>query len=139
MKDRDKTREQLIAENEELRRCLDALMNNLPEGVVIVDPPDAKVRLVSRYGREMIGVSWDEIEGIHGDEHFRYYQFCHADGTPAKVEQLPLARALGSGEVIRNEEWLLQLPDGTGIPGGCHGGPVRDQHGTITGAVLSWH
>ncbi|MFZ1933113.1 MAG: PAS domain S-box protein [Thermoguttaceae bacterium] len=138
MNDRDKTEQQLVEEVAELRQSLDVLINNLPEGFLIVDSPDAKIRLASRYGEQMLAVSPQELQGIRGEEHFRYYQAYFPDGVPAKVEQLPLARALISGEVIRNEEWLLQVTDGRRIPILCQAGPVHDEHGTITGAVLSW-
>jgi len=138
MKDQDKTKQQLIEELAELRRSLDALMNNLPEGVLIVDAPDAKIRLASRDAHQMMGVAREEFEGIGGEEHFRYYQAFHPNGAPAELGQLPLARALVSGEVIRNEEWLLQVSGGRRIPIVCHAGPIRDQQGTITGGVISW-
>jgi PAS domain S-box-containing protein len=138
MNDQDKTKQQLVEEVAELRQSLDVLINNLPEGFLIVDSPDAEIRLASRYGAEMLAVSPQELQGIRGEEHFRYYEAYFPDGVPAKVEQLPLARALLSGEVIRNEEWLLQVTDGRRIPIICQAGPVCEQHGTITGAVISW-
>lgn len=139
MNDQEKAGRPPIEEVAELRRCLNALIDNLPEGFLIVDFPDAKLCLASRYGRQMIGVSWDEVKGIRGEEHFRFYQMLHADGSPASLEQLPLARALFAGEVICSEEWLLQVTGGRRIPILCHAGPVRDEAGTITSAVLSWH
>ena len=138
MNDQEKTKQQLVEEVAGLRQSLDVLVNNLPEGFLIVDSPDAKIRLASRYGEQMLTVSSKELQGIRGEEHFRYYQAYFPDGVPAKVEQLPLARALISGEVIRNEEWLLQVTDGRRIPILCQAGPVHDQHGAITGAVVSW-
>lgn len=138
MNDQDKTKQQLIDEAAELRQSLDALINNLPEGFFIVDSPDKRLRLASRYGWEMIGVSKEELQGVRGLEHFRHYQVFHPDGTPAEVETLPLHRALCGGEVIRNEEWLFQVADGKKIPILCHAGPVRNEKAEITGAVISW-
>jgi PAS domain S-box-containing protein len=94
--------------------------------------------MASRYGMQMIGVAREEIEGVAGTDHFRYYQMFQPDGTPATLEQLPLARALTAGEIIRNEEWLLQRRDGLRIPVLIHAGPVREPDGTITAAVISW-
>jgi PAS domain S-box-containing protein len=138
VRDQDKTKDQLVEELTELRRCLDALVNNLPEGFFVVDGPDARIRLASRDAHQMFGVSRGELEGIEGDEHFRYYQAFHPNGDPARLEELPLARAVFSGEVVRSEEWLLQVRDGERFPILCHAGPVRDQQGNITGGVISW-
>ena len=138
MNDHDKTKQQLIDELVESRRCIDTLMNTLPEGILIVDAPNVTIRMASRYGRQMIGATWEEIEGVEGVDHFRFYRMYHCDGTEAQVERLPLARALFRGEVIQSEEWLLELRDGRRFPVLCHAGPVREQDGAITGAVVSW-
>jgi PAS domain S-box-containing protein len=139
MNDREKTREQLVEEVAELRRNLDALVSYLPEGFFIVDAPDVRIRLASHESCQMLGVSWKELEGVHGDQHFEYYQAFRPDGATVEKEQLPLGRALFAGEVIRNEEWLFQATDGRRVPVLCHAGPVRDQDGTIRGAVIAWH
>lgn len=138
MKDQDKSKQQLIEELAELRRTLEGLMNNLPEGVLIVDAPEVRVRSASQDACRTLGVSREEFEGVQGEDHFRYYQGFLPNGEPAKIEQLPLARVLFHGEVIRNEEWLFQVRDGRRIPVSCHAGPIRDAQGNITGGVLSW-
>jgi len=138
MTDQDKTKQQLIDELAEMRRRIEALMNHLPEGILIVDAPTVRIRAASRFGLQMVGVSPEEFEGVEGTDHFRYYQMFHPDGTPSTIAQLPLARALFGGEVICSEEWLLQRPDGERIPVLIHAGPVREQDGTITAAVISW-
>ena len=139
MKDLEKTKEQLIEEVAELRQNLDALVSYLPEAFFIVDAPGVKIRLASRDTQQMLGVSLTELKGIHDEEHFEYYQVFYPDGTPVEVEQLPLSRALSAGEVIRNEEWLMQMKNGKRFPILCQAGPVRDQDGTICGAVICWH
>jgi PAS domain S-box-containing protein len=139
MNDREKTKEQLIEEVTELRQNLNALVDHLPEAFFIVDAPDVKIRVASRDSQQMLGTSWAELDGIADDEHFEHYQVFHPDGTAVSVEELPLSRALSSGEIIRNEEWLMQSKDGRKFPTLCQAGPVRDQAGTIRGAVICWH
>jgi PAS domain S-box-containing protein len=138
MHDQHKTKQQLVEEIATLRQSLDALVNYLPEGFFIVDAPDVRIRLASRDCQQMLGVSWKELEGVHDKGHFDYYRIFRPDGTAVEVEQLPLARAISAGEVIRNEEWLFQTTDGRRFPVLCHAGPVRDQQGAIQGAVISW-
>jgi PAS domain S-box-containing protein len=138
MNDQDKSKQQLLEELAELWRRFDALVENLPEGFMFVDAPDVLIRFTSRHGREMLSISHEEIEGVSDTDHFQYYQVLHPDGTLAKIEELPLARTLFAGEVICNEEWILQSRDGKRIPVLCHAGPVRDESGTIVSAVISW-
>jgi PAS domain S-box-containing protein len=138
MNDQEKSREQLIEEVAELRRNLDALVSYLPEAFFIVDAPDVRIRLASRHTQQMLGVSLRQLKGLHDEEHFQYYQVFHPDGTTVEIEQLPLSRALSTGEVIRNEEWLMQSKDGRRFPTLCQAGPVRDEDGRICGAVIAW-
>jgi PAS domain S-box-containing protein len=139
MNSREKTREQLVEEVAELRQNLNALVDYLPEAFFIVDAPDVRIRLASRDTQQMLGVSLRQLKGLHDKEHFEYYRVFRPDGTTVEVEQLPLSRAISTGEVVRNEEWLMELKDGRIFPTLCQAGPVRDQNGTICGAVICWH
>jgi PAS domain S-box-containing protein len=139
MNDQEKTKEQLMEDVTELRQNLDALVDYLPEAFFIVDAPDVTIRLASRDSQQMLGVSLRQLKGLHDLEHFEYYRVFRPDGTAVEVEQLPLSRALSTGEIIRNEEWLMQSKDGRRFPTLCQAGPVRGQDGTICGAVICWH
>jgi PAS domain S-box-containing protein len=138
MNDQKKSKQQLLDELALLRRSLDALIENLPEGFMFVDAPDVLVRFTSQYGREMLGVSREELDGVKRPDHFLYYQVLYPDGSPANVKDLPLGRALFTGKVTCNEEWLMQTRDGRTFPMLCHAGPIRDENGTILSAVISW-
>lgn len=139
MDNSEKINAQLVEEVAELRRNLDALVSYLPEAFFIVDAPNVKIRLASRDSQRMLGASMNQLEGLQDDEHFQYYRVFRPDGSTVEVEQLPLSRALATGEVIRNEEWLMQMNDGSTFPTLCQAGPVRDGDGSIRGAVICWH
>ncbi len=80
MRDEEKTKEQLIAELQDLRqrlvkaeeseRILEALMEHIPEGITIADAPDGRIRMVSRYGQQLLGRSEEYLNadpiGRHG-------------------------------------------------------------------------
>lgn len=138
MTDQDKSKQQLIEELANLRQNFDALANYLPEGFLIVDS-QVKVLAASRHCLQSLGVTREEFEGVQGSKHFEYYKIYHTNGVPAKVEQLPLARAVHFGEVISNEEWIMETRVGRRYPILCQSGPVRDRQGAIIGAVISWH
>jgi PAS domain S-box-containing protein len=118
---------------------LDALMAYVPEGITIADAPDVTIRLVSEHGRELTGRSADDLEGIPVDHHADTWHIYHTDGTtPARNEDLPLTRATRHGEVVINEEWLLERADGTRITILCNAGPIRNKEGHITGGLIAW-
>jgi len=127
------------AELQEGKRILDALMEYIPEGITIADVPDVTIRQVSRYGQQLTGKSREMLENIPASEHPECWEIFHLDGvTLATSDELPLTRATQQGEVVTNEEWLLQRSDGTQIYISCNAGPIQDQNGQITGGVMAW-
>jgi len=128
-----------LAQANEGKRILDALMEQVPEGITIADAPDVRIRMVSRYGRELTGKSKEILEGITVDKHTRQWDIYCADGvTPAKNEDLPLTRATQKGELVKDEEWVLGKQSGKRIPILCNAGPIRDDVGNIIGGVIAW-
>jgi two-component system, cell cycle sensor histidine kinase and response regulator CckA len=123
---------------EEGRRMLDALMEHVPEGITIADAPDVKIRVVSKHGRQLTGRPPEAIEGIPVQEHPERWGLLRPDGTRPAPEDLPLSRAVLRGEVVIDEEWVLERPAGDAITILCNAGPIRDARGTITGGVIAW-
>jgi two-component sensor histidine kinase len=127
-------------EAEEARRMLDALMAYIPEGIAIADAPEMRVRRVSYHGLAMTKRPWQEVlEEIPPERIPERWQVYHLDGQRlAGPEEFPLARAARHGEIITSEQWLLRQRNGQLVPVLCNAGPIRDGHGRITGAVMSW-
>lgn len=131
-------RKQAEQEAQEGKQILDALMEYVPEGITIADAPNVTIRRVSRYGQQLTGRSLNVIEGIPVEEHTEKWGIFYPDGiTPASNEMLPLTRAVQQGEVVTDEEWVLQQPDGTKITILCNAGPIY-VNDKITGGVIVW-
>jgi PAS domain S-box-containing protein len=131
-------RKQAEREAQEGKQILDALMEYVPEGITIADAPDGRIRRVSRYGQELTGRAPEVIEDISVGEHAQNWGIFHRDGvTPASDDVLPLTRSIQHGEVVTNEEWILQRPDGTQITLLCNAGPIYGDS-YITGGVIAW-
>jgi PAS domain S-box-containing protein len=129
--------EKRAEEAEEGRRILDALIEHVPEGLVIADGPDIKVRMASRYVRELTGCAnetWDN-PGLFKS----LWSLYHLDGvTPADSEELPLSRAIHNGEVVTGQEWMFFRPDGEPVTISCNAGPIKDRDGNVSGGVVAW-
>jgi len=127
------------AEAEEGRRILDALMQYLPMGITVADAPDVRIRLVSRLGRELAMRPASEIENMPLAESPGRTAVYHPDGvTPARLEEMPLVRAIREGAIIQGEEWVYASPDGMRRPIFCTAGPILDEGGRITGGIVAW-
>ncbi len=120
-------------------RVFETLAENIPEGVAVADSAREIVSMVSRYGRQQVGLADRLMVDLPlSDIASVWHVYDPTSGAPAALEELPLIRSLRTGEVIENEEWLLDAEDGTRITIAVHSVPVRDQDGSITGAVVVW-
>jgi PAS domain S-box-containing protein len=144
---------QLVAENarlhqaeraarlmaEDRRDVVEAVLEHIPEGITIADAPHATVRMMSRFGLELLGRSWNEVRGLSAEQQVSVMSMCRpGQETPAAAADLPLARAVRQGAVVREEEWVLLGTGGARVPLLCDAGPIRDKDGTITGGIMAW-
>jgi PAS domain S-box-containing protein len=129
--------ERRAREAEEGRSTLEALMEHIPEGITIVKR-DGRIRMISRHGCELAGRPREELEGVRIPDYAETWGILRADGarSPSR-DELPLARAL-EGDVVTDEKWLIQRPDGSRITILSNAGPIRDREGSISGGVMAW-
>ncbi len=129
--------ERRAMEAEERKAILEALLEHIPEGIVIVDSPGLKIQALSKYALEMMGTSRKEIEGrVLSD--YETTGMRHGDDERAPSSELPISRAVTQGRNISNEEWCFKGPNDTTVPILISAGPIRDQSGHVTGAVAAW-
>jgi len=125
---------------EERERILKTILVNIPEGITIVEAPDGKLQLVSTYHEKVIGIPARKLfrmslaERLDLLKNFRPY----GDVESAEKEDFPICRALHKGEVIINEEWILDKKNGSTMVVSIIAAPVHDDQGRITHAVTSW-
>ncbi len=121
---------------EEAKRLLDAFMEYVPEGITIADGPEAKIRMVSRQGWEILG---GPREGMPVEKLIAKWKTYGSDGTTLLVNtDLPLTRALQKGETVRNEELVLVNAKGRRVTLSCNAAPIRSHTGDILGGIAAW-
>lgn len=122
----DKTR--LMDRIESAHRRLLAVVDQLPQGVVIVDAPAGQVVLANRAAERLWGAPVSETTDPDlplGD----------AQGVPFAAGEGPLARTLSSGEGRLGETLTVLRVDGTRVAVMANHAPVVDSTGRIVGAV----
>ena len=129
----------LKSELAEVKGFLEAIMEHVPEAITVIDARDLSVRMVSKFGRELLGHPKEKIEGVTCQKYTGFQDILHADGiTWASWEELPLTRATLKGEIITNEEWALIRSDGEKVNLLCNSGPILDQHGNVIAGITLW-
>ena len=132
----DREKEARAAAEKE-KNVLDAMMENVPDGIIIVDAPDGAIRRVSRYGYELAGRDEHYFTGVPLGSHPAAWNMHDADGvTLSDADGLPLACAM-KDEIIKDREYVL-VKDGEKVQILVNAGPIKDNSGKITGAVAAF-
>ena len=122
----DKTR--LMDRIDSAHQRLLAVVDQLPQGVVIVEAPAGRVVLANRAAERLWGAALPLGEGPD-------LAFGDADGTPFAPGDGPLSRTLRSGTGRLGETLTVLRADGTRVNVLANHAPVRDGGGRIVGAV----
>lgn len=116
-----------------LQTLLFAALEHVQSPCTIVDAAGAVVRL-NRAAREHTGRDFDLGGGVQDwpDIHYR------DDGSTIETANLPLARSLQLGEVVRNEPVTVKWSPSHTTRLLVSSRPVRDDDGEIIGAIATW-
>ena len=119
---------------------LQMLLEHVPEGITIAGgPPHFPIIANSKLAQELLGRSAESLIGKSSSDYLQSYSRFLADGvTRPTLEQLPLYRATRYGETIRDEECIIERPDGSRITASANVVPIRDCQGQIIGAINCW-
>ncbi|MFN6460405.1 MAG: PAS domain S-box protein [Nostoc sp. DedVER02] len=125
---------------EEAQSILQMLLEHVPEGITITGgPPNFPIIANSKLAQELLGKPGKSLVGMTSSDYAKSYGLFLADGvTRLTPEQLPLYRATRHGEIIRDEECIIERPDGTRITASANVVPIRDFQGQIIGAINCW-
>jgi PAS domain S-box-containing protein len=118
----------------ELARQNQLVLDSAAEGIYGVDEHGVTV-FVNPAAERMLGFSAEElIGGMHHDLIHHH----HADGTPYPAETCRVYAAYRDGETHQGEDEIYWRKDGTSFPVAYTSTPIRDEDGTILGAVVTF-
>lgn len=121
----------LYAGEAEARAWLGTTIDQLPEGVVVLDRNGRMVAM----NRAAMRFSCGEARGVDPFGNPFFFDLCFADATALPFEEYPIVRALQHGEVTLGRELLARTADGHLVPILTNAAPVYDEHGEIAGAT----
>jgi PAS domain S-box-containing protein len=119
-------RETLLQRAREEQRRLELVISAMPEAVVLAAAPDGKVMAANDAAVALFGPVFDgEVSDL----------LRRIDGADCPIDDLPLTRALKTGEVAVGVELLARCPDGGEVPVLASAAPVREPDGSIVAVV----
>lgn len=112
------------------RSLLRAIVDQVPLGILILEPDGQRPLYMNRAFGEIFGVD-DDVEGVPPSTMLR------PDGTSWPEAERPLLKAAFAGETITDELVMFQPPDGPRRSVLVNAWPVRDADGTILAGVAT--
>ncbi len=116
-----------------VRRTLDAMVHQMPVGIVIVDAPDGRILMAN----EQLELLWQRrLEPSTSIlEHAATLDALHPDGRSYDPAEWPVARSAAGGEVVTDEEAEICRPDGARRWISMSSSPIRDESGAVVAAM----
>ncbi|HEV2093027.1 MAG TPA: PAS domain S-box protein [Rubrobacter sp.] len=120
------------AELEAERARLEAVLQQMPSGVIIAEAPSGRLVL----GNEQVERIWRHpFRPAASIDEYQQYRTIRRNGRPHSPEERPLARSIRTGEVVKEEEIDFLRGDGTAGTMQVSSAPIRDTDGHIVAAV----
>lgn len=131
----EEERKRLQGELVEKERFLEAVLQQMPVGIIVAEAPGGKLYLYNKKVAELLRHPFYPSAAI---EQYVQYKGFHPDGRLYKPEEWPLARSVKTGETVEGEEIDYLRGDGSHCWIEVHSGPIRNEKGQITGAIVSF-
>lgn len=125
------TNAQLLAESEEARARLRAVMDTAPIGVLLSDKAGTLI-----YANQEAERLWGQPFEAVSQEGRARYRLLDPDGTPTPPDRTGLARALAGEASIIQDERLIERPDGTRVLVQASSTLVRDDGGRVRSGLV---
>jgi PAS domain S-box-containing protein len=123
-------------EAEGRQAILEALLEHIPVGIVLVNSPELQVQALSRYAVDMVGLAGGKQKR---NQMLTDLDLSVADLWPDSSGLLkPIREAALRGRIASNQEQVLKGRCEDNIPVLVNAGPIRDSLGNVTGAVATW-
>ena len=122
-------------EEQRAKADLETLVNTSPVGVVVFAAGTGELLSINREALRI-------VDGLRSPDQspeqlLEVLTFRRADGREVSLRQYPLARVLSSGETVRAEEIVLQVPDGRRVNTIINVTPILGDDGGVASVVVT--
>ena len=122
-------------DEQQARANLQALVNTVPVGVLVFNAKSGEPVFVNQETRRIS--SELATSDIAAENVLKSLTIRRANGAEISLNQLPLATALSTGETVRAEEIVLNVPGGRKVTGLLNATPICSDDGEIESFVIA--
>ena len=122
-------------EEQRAKADLEALINTSPVGVVVFDAGTGALQSINREALRIVEGLRNPDESM--EQLLEVLTFRRADGREVSLREYPLVQALSSGETVRAEEIVIQVPDGRRVNTIINCTPILSEEGGVASMVVT--
>ena len=122
-------------EERRARNDLETLINTSPVGVVVLDAEAGVPVSFNREAKRI--VSSLQMPGRPPEALLEVITCRRADGREIALNEFPLAQVLSTGETVRLEEIVMEVPDGRSVKALINATPIHSQEGVVESVVVT--
>jgi PAS domain S-box-containing protein len=131
----EQERNRLLTRLEAKRAFLEAVLRQMPGGVLIAEAPSGKVLFRNELAESLFGVALPPPTDLADYERYREFFPGKGNGGP---DRWPLVRSLTAGEVVVGEQMEFRRADGSRGTIRVNAAPVRDAEGRLVAVVTTF-
>lgn len=124
---------QTLMQSELTPALLDVLAHMVSGSIVIASAPNGEILYSTG---EIAPRDGHAVVGVRSADYAMAFQVFTQEGEPARTEDLPLVRAMRTGEAVLNEVWVLGRDEGM-ISVICDAYPLKNKAGAVVGALCT--
>ncbi|QWV95687.1 PAS domain S-box protein [Geomonas oryzisoli] len=132
----EEERESMLRQLAFQQKRFEAIVEQLPVGVVIAEAPSGKVVYQNELTRTIFR---EAVEDVGSIDEFGRWKMVTLDGKPVPIEHYPLIRAIRKGETVFAEEYQILRGDGTRGFISVNATPLRDISGAIISGLIAFN
>ena len=122
-------------EEQRARKDLETLISTSPVGVVVFD---ARTGEPLSFNKEMVRILDNlRVPDIASKEFLEVLTIRRGNGREIFLGQFPIAQLLSSGEMVRAEEIVLEMPDGRSVSALMNCTPIHSEEGEVETLVVT--
>lgn len=117
---------------------LKSVLQHSPACVILAEAPSGRIIYINEAVRSFRGETDAPLTDITLEQYILSWKEKFPDGRIMKCEEMPLARALIHGEIITNEEVIVELDNGDERWALASAAPIRGDSGDIVAGIVTW-
>ena len=122
-------------EEQRAKTDLETLINTSPVGVVVFDARAGIPVSFNREAKRIVGGL--RMPGKSLEDLLEVMTYRRADGREISLDETPLSGTLITGETVRLEEIVMQVPDGRSVTALINATPILSEEGDVESVVVT--